>query len=158
MLKKIIFLLTLFCFSFSLAVLPVAAERSSTTASWLNASTTPANLPVKPKVDFDAACILAALDKRDTAIIAAHNAFSAAIAKVLETRKNDLKTAWGNADRKARIKAIRAAWKNYQKERLKIKNKLHADTKAAWKEFNTEKKKCKISTFDDLTGQGADLD
>lgn len=109
------------------------------------------------QADLNAPCIQSAVDKRDTAIIAAVDAYSSATKSAISARKDALKAAWAQTDRKTRRDAIAVAWKNH-KDAAKTANKAYRQARLdAWKNFNTDRKSCgKSATSDDSTGQGVD--
>jgi hypothetical protein len=89
-----------------------------------------------------AACMKPAIDKRDTAISAAVDAFATSSKAVLSTRKAALMAAWDLTDVSARRTALSAAWKA-SREGMSSARKGLRDAKAnAWKQFSTDRKAC----------------
>lgn len=109
----------------------------------------------KPKVDL--ACMQNAVEKRDNAIITAWDNFYNAAKTALQARKDALKTAWANTDRKARRAATKSAWNNYRAAIQKARHDFHAARRAAWQQFYTDRKACgPKAARDDASHQGLD--
>ncbi|MBI3331731.1 hypothetical protein HYZ99_02110 [Candidatus Peregrinibacteria bacterium] len=87
-------------------------------------------------------CMQTAIDKRDTAVIAAVTAQNTSWIRSLEVRKEALKTAWGLTDASARKTALKNAWSTYRASRKETRAKFRNDRKAAWKQFKTDAKAC----------------
>jgi len=106
---------------------------------------------------FDPVCVQNAIEKRDSAIIDAWDVYSAKVKSALETRKNELKAAWGKTDNKEKKKAIRAAWEKYRKSVRDARRALNDAKKAAWKQYRTDAKACKnVPRELESKGEGAD--
>lgn len=105
----------------------------------------------------DVACIQAAIDKRDNAIIAAVDTFHDAAKSALQTRRDALKAAWALTDRDARRKAIRSAWENYRKSVRQARQDLNKVRRAAWAQYKTDRRACgKGVSSDEGIGAGVD--
>ena len=65
-------------------------------------------------------CVASAVYKRDSAIIVAHDAFSASVKAALVARRDSLKAGWTNDDKVARA----AAWGLQKKERAYARTSL----------------------------------
>lgn len=92
----------------------------------------------------DLACMGAAVDVREGAVLTARTDFNVKIIAALTTRRASLKTAYtiaNNADRKA---AIKAALNVFAKANADARASYKADVKAAWKTFTDAAKKCHI--------------
>lgn len=121
-----------------------------------NASSTP-SLIATTTPSFDPSCIKGAVEKRDNAIIAALDVYSASTKTALEARRDALKAAWDITVAKDRRLAIKNVWNNYSKAQREARKKLRSAQKSAWKQFNTDSKSCgKEATTDDRTGEGID--
>lgn len=130
MLRKLIQTAVLGSLALSLA-LPVLAEDSKT-----------ATAPSKPAATIDAVCMQTAVEKRDSAIIAAVDANAAAQKSALTVRKDALKAAWAITDRKARRTALRQAWNAFTKASRDARRTLRSADHAVWKQFYTDRKAC----------------
>lgn len=135
----------------SLVAAPALAEDTANTT----ATTTP---PVRKTLDL--ACMQSAVEKRDNAIIAAFDAYSASVKTALTTRRDALKAAWGLTDRIQRRDAINAAWKAHRKARNDAFRTLRDARRAAWKQFRADAKTCKATgtsgTATEFSGEGVD--
>ena len=150
--KKFIVLSLVLSFALSLAVFPVLANDENNEHGSSTSTTTPRVIPPV----FDVACVQNAIDKRDTAIIAALDTYHTAIVATLTTRKNALKAAWALTDRKARRAAINAAWKQFRADSRTAMRTLSTAKNNAWKQFRTDRKVCGKVPADEANGQGAD--
>lgn len=136
-------------FALLAAFLTTAASGSLVSAQ--SATTTP------PRPTIDVACIQAAIEKRDSALVASVDTYAASVKTALTTRKDALKAAWAKTGKQERRTAIKAAWKAYRNS-VKSARRVFRDAKnAAWRQFHTDRRACKIvSSADDGTGQGVD--
>lgn len=98
-----------------------------------------------------------AVEKRETAIIAALVTYTNAWKTSLETRKTELNTAWGITNNKDRRTAINAAWKKFREARKEQRRAFRDARKDAWKQFKTDAKACKVQNLDQQ-GESADND
>lgn len=96
--------------------------------------------PVKKTVD--AACMQAAVEKRDNAVMAGVDAYAAAAKSALAARRDALKAAWGLADAVQRKAALRAAEAAFKGTWRKAANALRSSKKAAWKQFYADRRAC----------------
>ena len=117
----------------SLAV-PALAEHSSVQVS--------ASAGVATSADL--ACMSAAVDTRESAVITARTNFNAKIMAALEARRAALKTAYTIANNADRRVAIDAAITAYAKAAAEARAKFKADVKAAWNVFALSKANCHI--------------
>ena len=144
------------CCALALSVAaPVFAQEATPTPA-PNPSPSPT---VKPKPAYDGACMQAAVDKRDTAIIAAFDKYAASVKSALETRRSALKDAWGKPTPKERRAAIKAAWAAYRKSVRGARQQLNKDKRAVWKQFRLDAKACRPASADlgtESGGEGAD--
>lgn len=116
-------------------------------ATRIHATTTKATstkATTTPKIKTDVVCIKNAIEKRDTAMIAAYDAYSVAIKKNLTIRKDATKAAYDKANPKERAAAIKKAELNYLKATIKAKKDFMTARKNVWKTFYNERKSCKI--------------
>jgi hypothetical protein len=97
---------------------------------------------------WNSACIISAVEKRETAIINAHDSLSTAIKTSLEKRKTALVAAWGKTASKERRQARLAAWNAFRSGQKTARQAHLSAVKSAWKQFKTDARACKI----DVTG------
>jgi len=112
-------------------------------------TTTPA---ANQAVVFNPTCIQNAVEKRDTAIIAAWDKFSLAAKTALETRKTALKEAWAKGSAKERRVAVKAAWTAYSKAIRDARNIFKKEKKDAWTQFHKDRVFCKNKEINSLEG------
>lgn len=99
----------------------------------------------KPRPQVDATCMSAAVEARETALIAAWSDLNTALTAVLTDRKADLVAAWTLTDVTERGKALKAAWGDWRAARKSADSEFRSDRKAAWDEFKkTSKDQCKL--------------
>ena len=123
-------------------------------------ATSDSNVDVKVESNrgtVDLACMQTAVEKRDNAMIAAQDAYSASWKTALQTRRDELKAAWGIQDKKQREEAIRAAWKKFRESRKTGRENFRTARKNAWNTFKTDSKACKAQGNLDAS-LGASLD
>lgn len=102
-------------------------------------------------------CMQAAVDSRDTAIIAAWDAQYPAVKTALQTRQTALMGAWGQANQKTRRDATRAAWDAYKGSVKSARATMKASHKATWTKFEADRKACSPkATKDDNGSLGMD--
>lgn len=121
-------------FAYAAVTGAMAATMIAATALPVFAETTSAMTSAKTQKTLDVACMAAAIDKRDTAISGAFDALKTAVT----TRKDVLKSAWGQTDKKMRRDGIKAAWKAYASS----VSSARSARKSAWTAFNTDRKAC----------------
>ncbi len=109
----------------------------------------------KAAVTVDTACMQAAIDKRETALIAGVDVYSASVKTALTVRKDALKAAWAITDKTARNTAIKAAWTAFQGTWKNASAAMKTVKKSAWAAFNTDAKACKQTGADSA---GASVD
>lgn len=110
------------------------ANESHSTST--NATSTPSSINV--------ICVQNAIEKRDTTIITAHNAYNTSITNALTARKDALKLAWAKPTTKERREAQRAAYKAFNVSVRAAHENLRSARKAAWSTFNTDMKNCGV--------------
>jgi uncharacterized membrane protein len=111
-----------------------------------SATSTPSNSTV------DLACMQAAVEKRDNAVISAWDTLSASIKTALQTRRDALKAAWGISNSKERRKAIREAWANFAKSKKEASKIFNQARKEAWKQFRNDAKACRATATNEIEG------
>lgn len=108
----------------------------------------------KPTVDIP--CLQNAIEKRDTAMIAAWDKFSATAKSALEARKTALKNALGLTDKKERRAAWQKAWSDWKTAAKNARLTFWKEKKAAWKQFYLDRKTCR-GTSEDTSAEGFDV-
>lgn len=109
----------------------------------------------KKGVVVDSACMQAAVEKRDSAIIAGVDTYTASVKAGLQTRKDAIKAAWALTDKTARNNAMKAAWAAFQGTWKKASQGMKAVKKTAWQTFRTDAKACG-QTGADSSGESVD--
>lgn len=89
-------------------------------------------------------CAQNAIEKRDSSIITAHNAYNTSITNALTVRKDALKLAWAKPTNKERREAQKAAYKVFNASVKSAHEGLRAARKSAWSTFNTDMNNCGI--------------
>lgn len=108
--------------------------------------------------DTEIACLMTALDTRDTAILSALDAYYATVKTAVTDRTTALKAAWSQTDRSARRAAIRKAWGDFRKAAMTARNTLRKAKLDAWKQWNTDRKTCAPSApADDTANSSVDM-
>lgn len=97
----------------------------------------------KPVVQVDSACMQNAVEKRDSAIISAVDAYAGTVKTALQTRKDALKAAWAITDKAQRNAALKAAWAAFNGTWKNARQALSEQRKAAWSAFKADAKACK---------------
>lgn len=93
-------------------------------------------------------CMIAAVNKRDTALISALDKFHVSTKTALEIRKEALKRAWNLSDEKERTVAIKAAADTFKASARKAAKELKEARRAAWKQYETDRKACHVDGGD----------
>ena len=94
---------------------------------------------------LNVSCIQNAVEKRDSAIISAHNTFSSSITNALTVRKDALKLAWAKPTRQERTPARKAAYDAFRTTQKSAHEALRSARKSSWSTFDTDMKVCGIS-------------
>lgn len=102
----------------------------------------PEEKELKIEQAVDLACMQNAVEKRDSVVMTAFDAFHTAVRSALEARKNALKTAWGMTDPEDRKDAREEAWEDYFDAFRKAKRDLKKARKAAWHQFRHDRQAC----------------
>lgn len=110
---------------------------------------TNSSLKMERSQTVDGACMSSAVDKRDTALIAAFDTFSAAVKSAYTTRKDALKAAWLITDVTQRRAALKTAWEAFRKSQKAAREAFRKSKQAAWKQFKTDAKACKGNVSDE---------
>lgn len=104
----------------------------------------------------DATCIMNAVEKRDNAIITAWDKEAAAIKKVLTDRRDAIKSAFAQTDKKKGNAIITKAWKNYTTAVQKAKKEFNTSKLRVWKQYHIDRKPCKTTANTDVNVEKAD--
>ena len=101
-------------------------------------------------------CVQAAIETRDTSIIAAFDTYATAAKAALTARKDALKLAWAIPTPTEMRAALKTAWYNY-KTSLKVARKnLKTAKKDAWTKAKADRKACKAPAQIDSGSEGSD--
>jgi hypothetical protein len=112
----------------------------------------------KPQSAVNIACVQSAVGKREAAVAAAFDAYSAAEKSALSARSSALSAAWGKTNLKDVRIAVKSSWKAYNDAQKAARKTLRQATQGAWKQFNTDRKSCgKGAGDEEIGGQGADI-
>lgn len=84
----------------------------------------------------DAACMQAAIDTRDFAIVQAGFFFVQSWASAIDNRRNALRNAWFMTDREQRRDAINAAWRQYKDAKKAARENYNRSRKDIWRSFS----------------------
>lgn len=117
---------------------PAFAQMSSSTSSMSTGTAS----------SIDLACMSAAIDARESAVVTARAKYHASIMAALNTRHAALKAALTLANNNDRMVAMQAAWKSYVTATEKARAQFAIDVKAAWSVFATAKVNCHIDGDD----------
>lgn len=152
MMKKIVISLLVGCFALIGGYAALAQNATNTNSS------IPANInrAVPQKPVYDGSCMQAAVDKRDSAIIVAWDAYSVSMKTALSTRKDALKAAWAKSAIAERRTALKAAWEAYRKATQTSRNALNKAKREAWNQFSKDRKACKSNVWDDAASSASD--
>jgi hypothetical protein len=150
--KKIISLFSFIAVVSTMVFMPVLSAHAQISIDF-----PPINTNRNKPVVLDIPCIQAAIEKRDTAIIAGLDTYAPAVKTALQTRKDELKAGWALTEKNARKTALKNAWKKYR-ESVRTARRTFRDAKRnAWKQFSTDRKACNAAPMsEDSTGQGVD--
>ena len=96
----------------------------------------------------DGACMRAAVEKRENALLTTWDVYAGAIKAARETRKTELLAAWSIQDPKARHEAIKAAWTKFREGVKAAGNARKQSDKDTWTQFVQEAKNCKASAIE----------
>ena len=144
MYKKIFAVASAAVLMFSIATTVFAQTGLPTGSTTPPTGGTPPQKPPAPKKPIlDVACMQAAIDKRDVAIIASLDKFVTAAKTKIEARRTASKAAWTITDKAARRTAIKKAEQDYKTATLATRKTIETEKKAAWNQFKTDSKKCK---------------
>lgn len=114
-----------------------SSAASSTSVSSSSSSSVAANA--------DLACMSAAIDARETAIINARTTFNASVMAALNTRREKLKAAYTIANDGERRVAINAAWDAFAKAVADARAAYRTSVQASWKTFVQASVNCHIA-------------
>ncbi len=128
-------------FLLSLA-LPVFADTNTTTTT------------TAPPVDV--ACVQNAIEKSDTALIAAVDAYAISVKAAIVARKDAEKAAWALTEKKARREALRTAGRDFRMTMKTARTALHQAREAAWKGYKTDRTTCHVRGSDGESERSGD--
>lgn len=87
-------------------------------------------------------CIKTALTKREAALIAGHDTYSAGIKTAYQARSTALIAAWDKATTNERRTAVKAADRAFHDTTKTVRKTWNTARRTAWKTFETERKAC----------------
>ncbi|MFH1837949.1 MAG: hypothetical protein ABH808_00400 [Candidatus Kuenenbacteria bacterium] len=149
--KKIL-ITTLFVFAFIFTITFSAIAEEAKIPEKAQIPETQNLIPALKSRTLDLKCVKIAVEKRETAIITAVDAYTASIKKSFETRKNALSVAWDIAKIKERNIAIKSAFVQHKKAKrdaLRIYKKARLIT---WQKFTKARISCKaLPTGEDMS-------
>ncbi len=96
----------------------------------------------KTSMSPDPVCMQSAIEKRDSGIIAAVENYAVSVKLGLTSRKDGLKAAWNQMDKKQRSSAIKLAWSAFSGTWKKANAALQASRKSAWSQYERDRKAC----------------
>lgn len=89
-------------------------------------------------------CMQNALEKRENALISAHDTYGAAVKTALTNRLTGLKSSWTMSEKKDRITKREATYKSFRTEMQAANSTLRNVKNTAWKTFQADAKVCGI--------------
>ncbi len=89
------------------------------------------------------ACVSAAVDARERAIVSAETTFTSALNTAYSTRASALHSAYAESRTEAIRSAVNTAWKAFTTATRDAQKKWKEGQNAAWKQFNTALRTCK---------------
>lgn len=107
----------------------------------------------RQNVTFDPICPQNAIEKRDTAVIAALDTYHASMKTALTTRKDAVKAAWSKTTVKERNESRRAANEAFKTASRGAHNTLKTARTTSWNTYKTEMKACGLGAGIDQPGQ-----
>lgn len=91
------------------------------------------------------ACIQAAVEKRETTLIAGHNSFNTSIVTALTVRKDGLKSAYALTEKGSTKTAKKAVWSKFKTDSKAAHDSMRSVRKASWGTFNTDMRACGVT-------------
>ena len=119
----------------------VPSLASATESSWENSFKKGSSTPL---TTVQLSCVSTAVEVRENAIIAAHDAFAVSIKSALTVRRDALKAAWNIADKATRETARKSAWTTFRTSSQAAHTAMRAARVAAWTTFNTSATVCGV--------------
>jgi hypothetical protein len=123
---------------FAFLFAPVLAFAQTTGTTTTATTTTPVATTTQ------AMCVSAALEKRENALIAGHDAFAAAVKTALQNRLTGLKDAWSQTDKKVKQEKRQAAYKAFRTESQAAHTAMKTARNNSWKTFETDMRACGV--------------
>lgn len=114
------------------APLATFAQATSTTATTTQATST------------QVTCMQTALEKRENALISAHDTYAAAVKTALTNRLAGLKASWANLEKKDRVTKREATYKAFRTEIQAANSTLRNAKNTSWKTFQADAKACGV--------------
>jgi hypothetical protein len=95
------------------------------------------------------ACVQAAVDTREQAILTGLSAFTASLQSAFQQRKTALHDAWAITDTAQRKAAIKTAWQTFKQSKQTAQLTFKKARNAAWEAFRIATKTCGEKTSDE---------
>ncbi|MBI1888338.1 MAG: hypothetical protein HYS15_00155 [Candidatus Spechtbacteria bacterium] len=133
---------------------PKGKQNEKNKATLTATSTKPQTSPQK---QLDRACMIQAVEKRDTAVINAFTTYYDAMKSALQTRLDAFKAAWNNTDETARKEALKTAEQTFKSSSQNAKKSLRNSRQQAWRQFKKDRKACGATgASEDTATEGLD--
>jgi hypothetical protein len=110
-----------------------------------SASSTRATSTPKIVTPATISCVQNAIEKRETTLIAGHNAFNTSVTGALTARKDGLKSAYALADREAAKAGKKTVWNAFGTSTKAAHDTMRTVRKTAWNTFNTDMRACGVA-------------
>jgi hypothetical protein len=127
---------------------PLATFAQATTT----ATTTTVGATTTSATSTQIICMQNALEKRENALITAHDAFAASVKTAIQNRLTGLKASW-ELDRKARITKREATYKAFRTEMQTAHTAIRNTKNSTWKVYQADAKACGVRA----TGESASM-
>ncbi len=140
--------LFLFLLGGALFAIPALATDDTT-------STTDSNATPVTETQSGLECIREAIETRDQGIMDAFDTYHTAAKAALQTRIDDLKTAWEKPKGTYRKADIKDVWSKYRTELRLVRKEFKLDKKVVWDAFKKSKALCRGVQLSDDSGTSA---
>lgn len=100
--------------------------------------------PVKGGSNWDSACIVKAIEKREASIGAAYGEMTDKISAALTVRAKSLSASWAQVERGVRSTSRNTAWKTFN-DTSKVAREVHKTAvKGAWASYKADAGVCRV--------------
>lgn len=104
-----------------------------------------------------AGCVQAAVDARETAVLAALTTYTNGVIAAFQVKKTGLHDAWAMSDAAQRKASIKTVWTTFAQSKKSARKAYQVARKTAWSNFKQSAKTCKESMSDEMYGAHEDL-